>query len=87
MNKLITTVVLTTFTAVCSFGAIAADTSDTTRSAKEKKWEKEYGDKGTGTASTSEVMENKEYKDIPADEKYKFRDQEVMDTKSHKKDK
>ena len=85
MNKLISTVILTTFPAVCSFGAIAADTSDNApRDSKEKKWEDKYGKGGKGDESTSKIMENKESKNLSPKEKYEYRDQEEMNKKPYK---
>lgn len=86
MNKLILTTILAVFTSVCSLGA-AADTSDKSDHSKKEKWEKEYGQGGSGDASTSEIMEDEEPKDLSPDEKYKYRDQEVMDKKPYKEPK
>ncbi len=88
MNKFVLTVILSAFTAVYSLGAVAADTSDNAKSdSKEKKWEDKYGDGGKGNKSTSEIMENKEPKDLSPDEKYKYRDQEQMNKKPYKQPK
>lgn len=85
MNKLISTVILTTFTAVCSFGAIAADTSSNAPpDSKEKKWEDKYGKGGKGDESTSKIMEEKESKNLSPKEKYEYRDQETMNKKPYK---
>jgi len=86
MNKLILTTILAVFTAVYSLGA-AADTSDKSDHSRKEKWEKEYGHGGSGDASTSEIMEDEEPKDLSPDEKYKYRDQEVMDKKPYKEPK
>ncbi|HET7061557.1 MAG TPA: hypothetical protein VFI43_05205 [Nitrosospira sp.] len=91
MNKFISTVILTAFTAVFSFGATAADSSnDNTTgnsSDKKEKWEKKYGKGGKGDDSTSEIMKNKEPKDLSPDEKYEYRDQETMNKKPYKQTK
>ncbi|MEO8991998.1 MAG: hypothetical protein ABI284_03470 [Nitrosospira sp.] len=97
MNKLISTVILGVFAAVCSFGSVAADTSnknsgtavnptdDSLKKIDKEKWEKEYGKGGKGDKSTSQIMENKEPADMSADEKFKYRDQETMKTKPYEK--
>jgi len=89
MNKFISTVILATFTAVCSFGSVAADdsvnpTDDSRNKINKEKWEKDYGKGGKGDKSTSQIMENKESKDMSADEKFKYRDQETMNKKPYK---
>lgn len=88
MNKFISTVILAAFTAVCSFGAIAADTSgNAPGDSKEKKWEDKYGKGGKGDESTSKIMENKESKNLSPKEKYEYRDQEQMNKKPYKESK
>jgi|tagenome__1003787_1003787.scaffolds.fasta_scaffold20837932_3 hypothetical protein len=91
MNRFISTVILSAFTAVYSFGAIAAGASDksdnATRDSKEKKWEDKYGEGGRGNKSTSEITKNKEPQDLSPKEKYEYRDQEVMDKKPYKESK
>ena len=92
MKKFLSTIVLATFTAVCSFGAAAADTSskggNTAGSSDSKeKWEKRYGEGGKGNQSTSEIMKEKEPKDMNPEEKYEYRDQEVMNKKPYKEKK
>jgi hypothetical protein len=91
MNKFISTVILAAFAAVYSFGAAAADTSNgnTTgnSSDKKEKWEKKYGKGGKGNESTSEIMKNEEPKDLSPEEKYEYRDQEVMNKKPYKQPK
>jgi hypothetical protein len=91
MNKLISTVILTAFTAVCSFGAIAGshdsdknkDTMGSSSSSQNKG--KSDGDKyGKQPSSTSEVMKNQMPKDLPPGVKDEYRDQEVMDKKPYK---
>ena len=92
MNKLISTGILAVFAAVCSFGAVAADTSgtavnptdDSLNKVNKEKWEKDYGKGGKGDKSTSQIMEDKEPKDMSADEKFKYRDQETMNKKPYK---
>ncbi len=87
MNKFISTVILTIFTAVCSVGVTAAGSDGpdkkTTGNSPEE-WKKEYGDSGKGDSSTSEIMREKTPKDVPADEKAEYRDQEVMNKKPYK---
>ena len=88
MNKYTSTVILAAFTAVYSLGAAAADTSgNAPRDSKEKKWEDKYGEGGRGDQSTSEIMKNKEPKDLSPKEKYEYRDQEVMNKKPYKEPK
>lgn len=91
MNKFISSVILSAFTAVYSLGAIAAGASDKsdspTRDSKEKEWEDKYGKGGRGNTSTSEITKNKEPKDLSPTEKYEYRDQEVMDKKPYKEPK
>ena len=89
MNKFISTVILAAFTAACSIGAIAADTSGnaTTGDSKEKKWEDKYGKGGKGAESTSQIMENEESKNLSPKEKYEYRDQEKMNKKPYKESK
>jgi hypothetical protein len=91
MNKFISTIILAAFTAVYSLGAAAADTSNksdnATRDSKEKKWEDKYGEGGRGNKSTSQIMENKESKDLNPREKYEYRDQEEMNKKPYKQPK
>jgi len=92
MKKFVSTIVLAAFTAVCSFGAAAADTSskggNTAGSSDSKeKWEKKYGEGGRGNESTSDITKNKEPKDLGPGVKYEYRDQEVMDKKPYKEKK
>ena len=89
MKKLISTVILTAFTAVCSFSAIAgSDGSDKNKEKMTKpssSQEKRDGDKyGKQPSSTSEVMKEQFPKDLSPGEKYEYRDQEVMDKKPYK---
>jgi hypothetical protein len=90
MNKFISTVILAAFTAY-SLGAAAADTSTKSdnagRDSKEKKWEDKYGEGGKGDKSTSQIMENKESKNLNPREKYEYRDQEEMNKKPYKQPK
>ena len=91
MNKFISTVILAAFTAAYSLGAAAADTSTKSdnagRDSKEKKWEDKYGEGGRGNKSTSQIMENKESKNLNPREKYEYRDQEEMNKKPYKQPK
>jgi hypothetical protein len=91
MNKLISTVIVTAFTAVCSFGAIAGshdsdknkDTMGSSSSSQNKS--KDDGDKyGKQPRSTSEVMKEQMPKDLPPGVKDEYRDQEVMNKKPYK---
>ena len=86
MNKLISTIILAAFTAVCSFGAIAADYSDkgttTSSGSAEKK------DSKTGTGKSAEEM--KSTRDVTGHEKMpntertgEYKDQEVMNKKPY----
>ncbi|WP_036575903.1 hypothetical protein [Nitrosospira briensis] len=89
MKKLISTVILTAFTAVCSFSAVAgSDGSDKNKETMAKpssSQDKRGGDKyGKQPSSTSEVMKDQFPKDLSPGEKYEYRDQEVMDKKPYK---
>jgi hypothetical protein len=89
MSKFISTVILAAFTAVFSLGATAGshDSDKKTTGNSPEKWKKEYGDSGKGNDSTSEIMQNETPKDVPADRKAEFRDQEVMNKKPYKQEK
>jgi hypothetical protein len=93
MNKLVSTVILAAFTAVCSFGAIAgshdSDKKDTmgssSSSSSTQNKNRDDGDKyGKQPSSTSEVMKNQMPKDLPPGVKDEYRDQEVMNKKPYK---
>jgi len=93
MNKLISTVILTAFTAVCSFGAIAgshdSNKKDTTSSSSSgsstQNKSRDDGDKyGKQPRSTSEVMKEQMPKDLSPGVKDEYRDQEVMNKKPYK---
>jgi hypothetical protein len=90
MNKLISTVIITTFTAVCSFGATAAshdsdknketmrkDSNATTSKKEESKYGKE-------PSSTSEIMKEKMPDSVSPGVKEEYRDQEIMNKKPYK---
>jgi hypothetical protein len=92
MNKLISTVIITTFTAVCSFGAIAGshdsdknketmrkDSSATTS----KKDEEKYGKQ---PSSTSEIMKEKMPDSVSPGVREEYRDQEIMNKKPYKQE-
>lgn len=89
MNKFISTVILATFTAVCSFGAAAAgsDASDKNKdtmrqdSSSKPQAGSQYGKE---PSSTSEVMKNQMPKDLSPEELKKFKDQESMNKKPYK---
>jgi hypothetical protein len=90
MNKLVSTVILTAFTAVCSFGAIAgshdSDKKDTmgSSSSSSSTQNKNRDDRDKEPKSTSDVMKNQMPKDLPPGVKNEYRDQEVMDKKPYK---
>lgn len=89
MNKLISTVILAAFTAVCSFGAAAGshdsdkNKETTTKPSSSQDTSKKDGDKNQ-PSSTSEIMREKMPKNLPEGTKYEYRDQEVMDKKPYK---
>jgi hypothetical protein len=85
MKKLISTVILTAFTAVCSFSAVAgSDGSDKNKDTKSSQ-DKRDGDKyGKQPSSTSEIMKEQFPKNLSPEEKSRYRDQEVMDKKPYK---
>ncbi len=92
MNKLISTVILAAFTAVCSFGAAAADTSDKNKETMTNPPQttgKKDGDSryGKQPSSTSEVMKEQLPKDLGPGVKDEYRDQEVMNKKPYKQPK
>ena len=95
MNKLISTVILAAFTAVCSFGAAAAsDDSDKNKETMTKPnppqtTGKKDGDSryGKQPSSTSEVMKEQLPKDLGPGVKDEYRDQEVMNKKPYKQPK
>jgi hypothetical protein len=89
MKKLISTVILTAFTAVCSFSAVAG--SDGSDKNKDKmanpssSQDNSDGDKyGKQPSSTSEIMKEQPPKNLSPEEKSRYRDQEVMDKKPYK---
>lgn len=90
MNKLISTVILTTFTAVCSFGAAAgSDVSDKNKETMRKdspqntskKEGGKYGDK-SGSVSDKDGETVRE-KSLSEREK-EYKDQEIMNKKPYK---
>lgn len=90
MNKLTSTVTLAAFTAVCSFGALAAGSEDTDKGKEtmtkpyppesESKKDKDRSE----PSSTSEIMREKMPKDLPEELKHEYRDQEIMNKKPYK---
>ena len=86
MNKLISTVIIATFTAVCSFGAAAGSDVDknkeTMRKASPENTSKKEGDKYEKSGSTSDSEITRE-KTLSEREK-EYRDQEVMNKKPYK---
>jgi hypothetical protein len=90
MNKFVSTVILTAFTAVCSFGAIAgshdSDKKDTmgSSSSSSSAQNKNRDDRDKEPKSTSDVMKNQMPRDLPPGVKNEYRDQEVMDKKPYK---
>lgn len=92
MKKLISTVTVAAFTAVCSFGAAAAsdsaDKNKETMGSSSSSQPTSRGDRdssGKGPSSTSEAM--KVPKDLPQGVKDEYRDQEVMNKKPYKQPK
>ena len=89
MNKLISTVILAAFTAVCSFG-VAAESHDkgkettTSTGSSKKDGDKYYGKQ---PSSTSEIMREKVPDDVGQGVKDEYRDQEVMNKKPYKEKK
>lgn len=89
MNKLISTVILAAFTAVCSFG-VAAESHDkgkettTSPGSSKKDGDKYYGKQ---PSSTSEIMREKVPDDVGQGVKDEYRDQEVMNKKPYKEKK
>jgi hypothetical protein len=86
MNKLISTVVIATFTAVCSFGAAAGSDDDkskeSTRKDSSSTMGKKDGDKyeKSGSTSDSEPMREKTL----SEREKEYKDQEVMNKKPYK---
>ncbi|SCY57982.1 hypothetical protein [Nitrosospira sp. Nsp13] len=90
MNKLISTIILGTLTAVCSFGAAAgSDGSDkkkeTMRKDNSENTSKKSGDKYGGTSGSvsdkdSETMREKSL----SEREREYKDQEVMNKKPYK---
>ena len=84
MNKLISTVILTTFVAVCSFGAAAgsdADKKETMRKAYPENTSKKEGDKsGSASDQDSETMREKSL----SERQKEYKDQETMNKKPYK---
>jgi hypothetical protein len=92
MNKLISTVILATFTAVCSFGAVASShDSDKNKETMRKDSSATTGRKdeeryGKQPSSTSEIMKEKMPENLSPGVKEEYRDQEIMNKKPYKKD-
>ena len=91
MNKFISTVILTAFTAMCSFGAAAGsnDSDKNKGTMSNPKPSQNTGSKdgdkyGKQPSSTSEVMKEQMPKDLPPGVKDEYRDQEVMNKKPYK---
>ena len=89
MNKLISTVVLMAFTAVCSFGAAAGSDSDknkeTMRKDSTENSSKKEGDKSGGkSGSVSDKDRETTRKDSRSTMENEYRDQEVMNKKPYK---
>lgn len=85
MNKLISTVVIATFTAVCSFGAAAGSddkNKEPTRKDSSATMGKKDGDKyeKSGSTSDSEPMREKTL----SEREKEYKDQEVMNKKPYK---
>lgn len=89
MNKFISTVILATFTAVCSFGVVAAgsDASDKNKdtTSQDSSGKPQAGSQyGKEPSSTSDVTKNQMPKDLSPEELKKFKDQESMNKKPYK---
>ena len=88
MNKFISTVILATFTAVCSFGVAAAgsDASDKKNTmSQDSSGKPQAGPQyGKEPSSTSDVTKNQMPKDLSPEELKKFKDQESMNKKPYK---
>ena len=89
MNKFISTIILATFVAVCSFGAAAGSDADKNKETMRKdssgnKSRETGSEYGKEPSSTSEVMKNQMPKDLSPEELKKFKDQEVMNKKPYK---
>ncbi|MEO6824832.1 MAG: hypothetical protein ABI167_08950 [Nitrosospira sp.] len=88
MNKFISTVILATFTAVCSFGVAAAgsDASDKKDAmSQDSSGKPQAGSQyGKEPSSTSDVTKNQMPKDLSPEELKKFKDQESMNKKPYK---
>ncbi len=89
MNKLISTVILTTFTAVCSFGAAAGSDTDKSKETMQKsspestskKESDKYGDKSDSVSDKdSEIMREKSL----SEREKEYKDQETMNKKPYK---
>jgi hypothetical protein len=93
MKKLISTVILAAFTAVCSFGAAAADTDKNKEKMGSSGSSSQTTNKGGGEkygkqpSSTSEIMKEQMPKDLGPGVKDEYRDQEVMNKKPYKQPK
>ena len=85
MNKLISTVVIATFTAVCSFGAAAGSDTDKSKETMQKSspesTSKKEGDKsGSVSDKDSEIMREKSL----SEREKEYKDQETMNKKPYK---
>ena len=85
MNKLISTVILTTFTAVCSFGAAAGSDTDKNKetmqkSSPESTSKKEEDKSGSVSDKDSEIMREKSL----SEREKEYKDQETMNKKPYK---
>lgn len=85
MNKLILTVILTTFTAVCSFGAAAgSDASDKNKKEIMKDSSANMGKKEDKAGSVSDKDSGAMREESLSERKKEYKDQEVMDKKPYK---
>lgn len=90
MNKLISTIILAIFTAVCSLGAAAgSDGSDkkkeTMRKDASENTSKKSGDKYEGTSGSASDKNDETMREKSLSEREReYKDQEVMDKKPYK---
>ncbi|MEO5654965.1 MAG: hypothetical protein ABIR00_03145 [Nitrosospira sp.] len=80
MNELMSTLVLATFTTVCSFGAVAgSDSSNKNEEATPITNRPQAGPQyGAEPASTADINKNQFPKDLSPEEKAKLKDQESV---------
>ena len=90
MNKFISTIILATFTAVCSFGAAAgSEGSDKKKETMHKdsseNMTKKSGDKYGGTSGSASDKEGETMREKSLSEREReYKDQEIMNKKPYK---